>query len=84
MNEPQFKVGDRVKILAMPDWLIHDLPEDEQAEMKHFVGLVTESTAIKPDGYLWLEFGEILEVGDTAYCSGHSFCVNAESIELEK
>jgi hypothetical protein len=84
MKNRPFKVGERVKLLEMPDWLINDLPADEQAEMKRFVGLVTEITVIKPDGYFWLEFGEILEVGDTAYCSGHSFCVNAESIELEK
>jgi hypothetical protein len=32
------RVGDRVRLLGLPDWLTNDLPESEQEELHAFVG----------------------------------------------
>lgn len=76
----EIRVGDRVKLLALPDWLTHDLPESEQAEMRTFIGRCTVVSEIDAHGYFWLGFGSSNEVGDSAYYSGHSFCVPREFI----
>ena len=68
------------KLPGLPDWLIHDLPEDEQEEMLAFVGLSAIVTEIESYGYFWIRFGAIFEVGDDACYSGHSFCVTRELI----
>ena len=73
--------GDCVKLLGLPDWLMHDLPENEQIEMHAFVGQCAVVDAIDVYGYFWLGFGSTTEVGDAAHYSGHSFCVPKEFIE---
>jgi len=40
--EDVIRVGDRVRLLGLPDWLTHDLPQDEQMEMHSFIGRCTE------------------------------------------
>jgi hypothetical protein len=77
------RVGDRVKLLDLPDWLIHDLPESEQVEMRAFIGQCAVVSEIDAYGYFWLGFGCTVEVGDVAYYSGHSFCVPREFIERD-
>jgi hypothetical protein len=73
-------VGDHVRLLGLPDWLIHDLPESEQLEMRAFVGRQAVVTSIDVAGYFWIGFGEITESSDIAYYSGHSFCVPRECL----
>lgn len=74
-------VGSRVKLLGLPDWLIHDLPESEQVEMWAFVGQSAVVSEIDSHGYFWLGFGSTSDVGDSAHYSGHCFCVPREFIE---
>jgi hypothetical protein len=73
-------VGDRVRLKELPDWLIHDLPESEQFEMRTFVGRESIVTSIDLAGYFWIGFGESSESSDTAFYSGHSFCVPRECL----
>ena len=75
------RVGDRVRLLGLPDWLIHDLPDSEQREMLAFIGQATEITAIDAAGYLWLGFGQATEGEDDAHYAGHSFCVTPDFLQ---
>jgi len=75
------RVGDRVRLLGLPDWLTHDLPENEQIEMKEFVCQLASVHAIDDYGYVWIGFGTTIESNDSAQYSGHSFCVPPEFIE---
>ena len=74
-------VGDRVKIIGVPGWLIHDLPEDEKAEIVACIGSIAVVSDIDSHGYFWLGFGIATEENDTAYYKGHSFCVSREFLK---
>ena len=73
------EVRDRVKLLDVPDWFIHDLPEDEQVEMRAFIGQLGGVNEIDAHGYFWLGFGSTTTTGDHARYSGHSFGVPKDS-----
>ena len=75
------RVGDRVKLLGVPDWLIHDLPVDEQREILGFVGCTTHVTAIDVHGYPWIGFGETVEDESGARYGGHSLCIPVDMLE---
>jgi hypothetical protein len=77
------RVGDRVKLLGLPDWLTHDLPESEQVEMRAFVGQSAVVSEIDDHGYFWLGFGSTTDLDDSAHYSGHSFCVPREFIDRD-
>ncbi|SMC16257.1 hypothetical protein SAMN02745857_00142 [Andreprevotia lacus DSM 23236] len=68
-------VGERVQLLKVPQWLVHDLPSDEQEEIASFVGKWTVVTDIDDFGYYWVAFSATRAEGDVGGCSGHSFCV---------
>lgn len=75
-------VGDHVRLLGLPDWLIHDLPSSEQEEMRAFIGQSAIICEIDSHGNFWLGFGSTIQEGDSAYYSGHSFGVPREFLEL--
>ncbi|MDO9213435.1 MAG: hypothetical protein Q8Q54_15775 [Methylococcales bacterium] len=81
MND-KIRVGDSVKLIDLPHWLIHDLPESEQTEMREFIGQQTIVREIDSYGYFWLEFEVIVEKNDTNHCCGHSFAVSHDFIDL--
>jgi len=72
------RVGDKVMLIGIPDWLIHDLPPDEQSEMLAYIGSVLIVESIDEYGYFWLGFGCVTEDEQSSYCTGHSFCVQKE------
>jgi hypothetical protein len=74
----QINIGDHVKLIGVPAWLLNDLPIDEQQEIVSFIGRETIVTDIDKFGYYWVGFGATTEVGDSASYSGHSFCVTPE------
>lgn len=80
--EDNIHVGDRVRLIGLPDWLIHDLPEEEQIEMKEFIGQCATVNKIDAYGYIWIGFSHTVEVGETAYCSGHEFGVPKDFLSL--
>ena len=47
-------VGDRVRVLAIPDCLVHDLQEDDVENLRAQLGTVHEIHELQPGGYLWL------------------------------
>lgn len=81
MSVAGIQVGDRVRLLGLPDWLVHDLPQYEQEELETFVGQITEVTDIDACGYFWLGFGGTVDMDDHARYSGHAFCVPREFLE---
>jgi hypothetical protein len=78
----EIHVGDHVKLLGLPDWLIHDLPVNEQEELRLFVGQFAIVCEVDSYGYFWLGFGNMTEVENFSHYSGHSFGVPREFIEL--
>ena len=75
------RVGDRVTLLGLPDWLVHDLPPDEQRELRGFVGQSTEVVDIDAHGDVWIGFGQTADAGDASHYSGHSFCVPPQFLQ---
>ncbi|MFZ6653900.1 hypothetical protein [Undibacterium sp. TJN19] len=77
------KMGDRVILTGVPEWLVHDLPEEEKTEIYSCIGKAAVITEIDKYGYYWLGFGSTVEHGDTAFYSGHAFCVSGEYLKIE-
>jgi hypothetical protein len=78
----ELKVGDRVVFVKAPDWLLKDLPKDEQDEICSFVGRITEITEVDKFGYFWIGFGSQTENGDQADYAGHSFAVTSDCLRI--
>jgi hypothetical protein len=61
------KVGDKVRVLAIPDWLTHDLPEEDVARLNAQVGEVVEVRELQGHGHLWLSLADGTE-GFALHC----------------
>lgn len=48
------KAGDKVRVLAIPDWLVHDLPEEDVEHLRAQIGMVHVIHEVQVGGYLWL------------------------------
>jgi hypothetical protein len=79
----ELKVGDRVVFLKAPDWLLKELPTEEQNEILSFVGQTAELTGIDKFGYCWIGFGSQVDEGEDSNYSGHSFAVTADCLKRE-
>lgn len=77
-----YKVGDLIRLISIPEWLTHDLPLDEQQEIRSFLGRKAQIESIDASGYLWIGFGHSRDMGEDSYYSGHSLCVPRECVEL--
>lgn len=77
----EIQPGDRIKLLSVPEWLTHDLPADEVAEIRGFVGREAVVEKIDAAGYFWIGFGATVEAVDEARYAGHSFGVPRECVE---
>jgi hypothetical protein len=66
-----FSVGDSARILTIPRWLTHDLPEEEVQRLLQCEGTVMRVLEIDSYGYLW--FG--------ARDEGRWFCLTHNEIE---
>ena len=77
----QFKIGDRVVFLNAPEWLLKDLPIDEQDQIRSFVGQTAEITEVDKFGYFWIGFGSQVDQGDESQYVGHSFAVTADCLK---
>jgi hypothetical protein len=69
----ELKVGDNGVFLKAPDWLLRDLPAEEQNEILSFVGRTAMITAIDEFGYFWIGFGVQVDDGEESRYSGHLF-----------
>jgi hypothetical protein len=78
----QIQAGDQVRLLAIPDWLIHDLPDDEKIGILACVGKKVAITEIDSYGYFWIGLDSIPESSDGKHYIGQTFCVPRECLEL--
>jgi hypothetical protein len=78
----QLQVGDTVRLLSIPDWLVHDLPASERKEISACVGKTAQISEIDSYGYCWVGFGETQDAEDEGRYSGHSFCLPADCLAL--
>lgn len=68
----QIAVGDDAKILSIPSWLTHDLPEDEVASLNAREGTIMKVLEIDAHGYIW--FGS-----DN---TGRWFCLRPSEVQV--
>lgn len=78
----KIKQGDYVKLISVPEWLLKGLPENDQEEIKSFVGKISIIEEIDCYGYFWIGFGVTTCNGDDAEYEGHSFAITENCIEL--
>lgn len=76
-----FKVGDLVLLIGIPDWLINDLPELEQLEILGCIGSTAFIKKIDEHGYFWVEFRATVGGNEFARHSDHAFAVPADCME---
>ncbi|TVO65752.1 hypothetical protein [Denitromonas ohlonensis] len=53
-----FQPGRRVQVTSIPDWLLHDLPAEDQRRLLDQKGCIVEIRKLLPHGYLWLSFAD--------------------------
>ena len=78
----ELKVGDRVVFIRAPEWLLKNLPMEEQEEIRSFVGRTAEITELDEFGYFWIGFGTQADEGEESIYAVHSFAVTAECLDL--
>ena len=78
----QFPIGARVRLLGLPHLLIYDLPEEEQEEMRSFVGKTTTIEGIDAWGHYLVGFGFFTALDDAVGYTGHDFAITADFLEL--
>lgn len=76
-----FNVGDVVRLLCIPEDVLEIIPMDELEEVKTCVGKISKIESIENE-FFWVGFGVMTEDNEQAYCSGHSFAVIADCLEL--
>lgn len=75
-------IGSYVKLISLPNWLLEDLPENEQQELIRCVGNVFQVSDVDLHGYYWIGFGITTYSEQDSFYSGHSFCVTRECLEI--
>lgn len=53
-----FRQGDLVQVRNIPDWLLSDLPSDDQSRLREQQGQVVKVLDVHPNGYLWLSLAD--------------------------
>ncbi|MFT3736347.1 MAG: hypothetical protein QM776_15235 [Rhodocyclaceae bacterium] len=76
MSDSRIKTGDRVRVLNIPEWLLRDLPADDQKRLESQKGAVVDVLELMPHGYLWLSFSNGHE--------GEGFSLQPSDVVLEK
>jgi hypothetical protein len=77
----QILIGDEVKLIGIPDWLVHDLPKDEGIAIVACIGKTAKVESIDNYGYYWIGFGCTTETTNGSEYEGHSFGVPLEFLE---
>ncbi|MGH1429456.1 MAG: hypothetical protein ACRBEE_16085 [Arenicella sp.] len=75
------KEGDVVKVLCIPNWLIHDLDDESKQTVSRCEGSKMEIYEIDSYGYLWVE--KVTIQTDENYES-NSFCLEPKHVLLQQ
>ena len=65
-------VGVDARILTIPQWLVHDLPEEDVARLKRVEGTIMKVTEIDDQGYVWFGTDNV----------GRWFCLRPQEIQV--
>lgn len=76
MSIAEIHAGDRVRIKNIPEWLLRDLPLEDQERLKAQKGAVVAVLELIPHGYIWLPFSNGYE--------GEGYSLQPSDVELEK
>ncbi|NHZ33152.1 hypothetical protein [Massilia rubra] len=76
-----FKVGDLVRLIGIPDWLIDDLQESEQLDVLGCIGNTAFIEKIDEHGCFWVEFGKTAGGDESARHSCRAFAIPADCLE---
>jgi len=71
------KVGDKVKIVEIPDWLVHDLPEVEASAIRKCVGTEMVVYEIDKYGYLWVK---LINIDNEEEYQAQSFAMELKNL----
>jgi len=63
-------VGDDARILSIPNWLTHDLPEEDVTRLKAQEGKIMRVLEIDAHGYIWFGTGN----------TGRWFCLRPSEV----
>lgn len=74
----KFNIGDIVVLTGLPEWLIHDLPLEDQQRMTAQIGQDAIIEKIEPMGYYWLGFDIYKENQKYSAKTGSWFCVTGD------
>lgn len=77
-----FPIGSLVRLVGVPNWLIHDLPEEEQRDILSFIGKTTFIDEIDEYGSIWIGFGYSTVTDEGTIYRGHSFIITPEFLEV--
>lgn len=66
--------GAFVQIPHLPDWLLHDLPAEDIANLRQLEGTTMQIVEIDEHGYIWFSKGE----------QGPWFCLRPNEITLAR
>jgi hypothetical protein len=78
----KIKVGSVVTLIDLPDWMVLDLPEDEQKELRAFVGTTSVVYDIDAYGYPSICSRFVEQREDGVYHGGPGFSASLESLQV--
>jgi hypothetical protein len=79
------RVGDKVKLISVPEWLLTDLPEEEQLSIVFSVGKYARIKDIDNYGYFWVDCsGTLIRRDRKCEHRGHLFSVDKGCLEKSK
>ena len=78
-NDQPVALGDKVRVLSVPNWLLQRVPKDEVDNLKSMVGEIFIVDDIDEYGEVWIEKEWHLGGGKI---QSHSLSLNPEEMEL--
>lgn len=77
------KVGDKAILVQIPEWLVHDLPEEDRQDILACKGKTCTIEEIDQYGYMWLGFSQPdISIPDEHEQSKHCwFCVSPDCLQ---
>jgi hypothetical protein len=81
MSESALRVGERVRLINVPEWLVHDLPIEDRNSIEKHLGCVFELTEVDANGYIWMGFATTNEDdAQNGIYRGQTFCVTPDCV----
>ena len=82
--EKAIRAGDLVCIVAIPNWLVHDLPADDAAAILRMIGKERLVTGVDSSGCIWFSGAEAVQMEDGSWRGDPTFCITADCVKSIK